>query len=62
MNNITIKDGFFDKYLPANQIYDDVTVENLHEGYDIAQSNAKDGYNTLVIFDDVQSYGEIEEV
>jgi hypothetical protein len=59
----SIKDSFFDKMLPANQIYDDVTLDNLHEGYDIAQANARDGYNTLVIFDDVQSYlkGECEK-
>ena len=30
----SIRGGFFDKYLPASQIYDDVTVENLHEAYD----------------------------
>ena len=59
----SIKDSFFDKMLPKNQIYDDVTLENLHEGYEIAQANAREDYNTLVIFDDVQSYlkGECEK-
>ena len=35
---------------------DDVTVENLHEVYEIAQANANDEYSTLMIFDDVQKY------
>jgi len=60
----SIKDSFFDKYLPEDQIYDEVNLENLKEVYDIAQSNAKDGENTLIIFDDVQKYfkGENEKL
>ncbi len=54
----SIRGGFFDKYLPASQIYDDVTVENLHDAYAIAEANAQDEYNTLMIFDDVQKYFE----
>ena len=40
----SIRGGFFDKYLPASQIYDDVTVENLHDAYAIAEANAQDEY------------------
>jgi hypothetical protein len=59
----SIRGGFFDKYLPASQIYDDVTVENLMEAYNIAQANAQEDYTTLMIFDDVQKYfkGENEK-
>ena len=59
----SIRDSFFDKYLPDNQIYDDVSLENLHEAYAIAETNAKEDYNTLMIFDDTQKYfkGENEK-
>lgn len=59
----SIRGGFFDKYLPASQIYDDVTVENLQEAYAVAEANAKEDYTTLMIFDDVQKYlkGENEK-
>jgi hypothetical protein len=50
----SIKDSFFDKYLPEEQIYDEVTLENLHSAYSVAQSNAEENYNTLIIYDDVQ--------
>jgi hypothetical protein len=52
----SIKDGFFDKYLPKHQIFDEVTVDTLAEAYAIAQTNAQEDYNTLFIFDDVQKY------
>ena len=52
----SIRGGFFDKYLPKNQIYDEVTLETLQEAYAIAEANAKDEYATLMIFDDVQKY------
>ena len=51
----SIKNDFWD-YLPQEQIYDEVTPENLQEAYDVAQSNSEDGYTTLMIFDDVQKY------
>ena len=60
----SIKDSFFDKYLPKEQIYDDVDINNLQESYDLAKSNATEGENTLIIFDDVQKYfkGENEKL
>ena len=60
----SIKDSFFDKYLPKEQIYDDVDINNLQEAYDLAKSNATEGENTLIIFDDVQKYfkGENEKL
>ena len=59
----SIRGGFFDKHLPASQIYDDVTVENLRDAYAIAEANAQEEYTTLMIFDDVQKYfkGENEK-
>jgi hypothetical protein len=60
----SIRNGFFDKNLPADQIYDDVTLENLQAVYDASQEAAKDDLNTLLIFDDVQKYlkGENEKL
>jgi hypothetical protein len=60
----SIKDSFFDKYLPKEQIYDDLTLETLTEAYEIAKSNAEEEYNTLFIFDDVQKQmkGECEKL
>ena len=60
----SIRNGFFDKNLPEDQIYDDVTLENLQAVYDKAQESAKDDLNTLLIFDDVQKYfkGENEKL
>lgn len=59
----SINDSFFDKYLPENQIYDDVSLENLQDAYSIAENNAQEGYNTLMVFDDTQKYfkGENEK-
>jgi len=60
----SIKDGFFDKYLPDEQIFNEVTLENLNIAYDVAKENAHDGFRTLIIFDDVQKYikGENEKL
>jgi energy-coupling factor transporter ATP-binding protein EcfA2 len=59
----SIKDSFFDKHLPEDQIFDDVSVENLESAYTIAEANAAEGFNTLMVFDDVQKYfkGENEK-
>lgn len=59
----SIKDSFFDKHLPPEQIYDEVSLEKLKEAYDIAQGNATEGDNTLIVFDDTQKYfkGECEK-
>lgn len=59
----SIRGGFFDKMLPASQIYDEVSLDSLMEAYNIAQANAQEDYTTLMIFDDVQKYfkGENEK-
>jgi hypothetical protein len=59
----SIKGNFFEDKLPDDQIYDEVTLENLKEVYATAQGNADEGFNTLILFDDVQKYfkGECEK-
>ena len=50
----SIKDTFFDKYLPADQIFDELDYENLDEVYNRSRTNADEGFRTLIILDDVQ--------
>jgi hypothetical protein len=60
----SMKDSFFDKYLPPNQLFNEVNLENLQGAYDEAMENKNEGYRTLFIFDDVQRYfkGECEKL
>jgi len=57
----SIKDSFFDKYLPENQIYDELNLENLQAAYQISEANAQEDCNTLIIFDDCQRQFKIPE-
>lgn len=50
----SIKGSFFDKKLPEDQIYDDLTVESLGEVYEKVKTDAEEGYKSLIIMDDVQ--------
>ena len=52
----SLKDNFFDKRIPEEQIYDTFDYENLDEVFNIIQSNADENYLSLIIFDDVQKY------
>ena len=51
----SVKNDFWNKNLPEEQIYDDLTLENLTSAYNLAQENAQEGFKTLIIMDDVQS-------
>jgi ABC-type dipeptide/oligopeptide/nickel transport system ATPase component len=50
----SIAGDFWDENLPEENIYDELTLENLMEAYEKCKENAKDGYKSLIIFDDVQ--------
>lgn len=53
----SVKGGsFFDKYIPPNQLFDEVNPDTLNAAYSLSQENAKEGYQTLIIFDDVQRF------
>ena len=52
----SMKDNFFDKNIPEDQIFDNVSYEDLLSVYDIAKQNALENFNTLIIFDDTQKY------
>jgi hypothetical protein len=51
----SVKGGsFWDKYLPPNQVFDEVTPATLQTAHDIARENAEEKYRTLFVFDDCQ--------
>jgi len=58
----SIKGSFFDKQLPPEQIYDDLTEDNLNEVYDKIRDDAELGYLSLIIMDDVQRQMKNKEV
>jgi hypothetical protein len=51
----SVDNQFWEKNLPEDQIYDDLTIENLEEVYEHIESNSESGNKSLIIFDDVQS-------
>ena len=51
----SIKNNFWETNLPSEQIYDDLTLHNLSQAYDVAENNATEDFQTLIILDDVQS-------
>ena len=58
----SIKDSFFDKSLPEEQIFDNVEYDDLEEVYLTCQMNAEDDKNSLIIFDDVQKYFKEKDI
>jgi hypothetical protein len=60
----SINGDFWAKNLEPEDIYDELTLENLQEAYDIAEANRDEGLRTLIIFDDVQKQmkGECEKL
>lgn len=59
----SIKNDFW-SVLPDEQIYDELTYETLAEAYQLAESNASEGFKTLIVLDDVQKNlkGEAEKL
>lgn len=50
----SIKNDFWGSNLNEDNIYDELTLENLYDAYNKAEINAQEGYKTLIILDDVQ--------
>eukprot|EP01038_Epipyxis_sp_PR26KG_P017697 gene17697-24651_t len=51
----SLKDSIYEK-LPEDQIFENVSFENLKIVYDRLKENTKNGHFSLLIFDDVQSF------
>lgn len=50
----SIKGSFFDKQIPPEQIFDELTAETLNEVYDRIRLDSEEGYLSLILMDDVQ--------
>jgi len=50
----SIENSFFEKNLPDENIYDELSIENLEEIQDRIEHNSANGERTLLIMDDVQ--------
>jgi hypothetical protein len=58
----SIKGSFFDKEVPPEDIFDELTFENLNAVYDKIRDDAEEGYKSLIIMDDVQRQMKDSEV
>jgi KaiC/GvpD/RAD55 family RecA-like ATPase len=50
----SLKNNIFEKYLPPDQIYEELTIDSIADLYEKIKANSMEGYKSLVIFDDVQ--------
>lgn len=50
----SIKGNFFEKEIPPETVFDELDIESLNSIYASVQQNAEDGYQSLLILDDVQ--------
>lgn len=50
----SLEDNIYEKYLPPNQIYHDLTEDNLLDIYEKLQENSSDCYNSFLFIDDFQ--------
>ena len=50
----SIKDDFWENNLEEEQIYDDLTIDNLIDAYSKIEQDSLQGFKTLIILDDVQ--------
>ena len=53
-SRMSLDNNIFDKNLPEDQLYEDLTADVLEEIYEKVKINAKNGEYSLVIFDDQQ--------
>lgn len=58
----SIKGNFFDKKIPPENIYDELTIDNLDSVYNQIKEDADEGYRSLIILDDVQKQLKDNEV
>ena len=50
----SIKDDFWENNLAEEQIYDDLTIDNLIDAYSKIEQDSLQGFKSLIILDDVQ--------
>jgi predicted ATP-dependent serine protease len=50
----SLKNNIFEKYLPPDQLYEELTIESITDLYEKLKVNSMEGHKSFVIFDDVQ--------
>ena len=50
----SIESDIYGKHLPAEQLFDTLTLDNITQVYEEIQEHSKEGYNSLIIIDDFQ--------
>lgn len=60
----SLKDNFFERNIPEDQLYDNLDYEGLLEVYDRIRENSENNKQSLIILDDVQKYlkGDCEKL
>lgn len=58
----SIRGTFFDTQISPECIYDDLTKDTLMEVYEKVKTEAEEGYNSLIIFDDIQSKLKVPDI
>jgi len=58
----SIENSFFEKNLPEENIYDELTLENLQEVQEKVEENSANGYKSLIVFDDCQKEMKDNEI
>lgn len=58
----SLSNNIFDKYLPEEQIYEELNQETISDLYARLKENSSRGYKSLVIYDDVQKALKINSV
>ncbi len=58
----SIKGSFFDKQIPEEQIFDELTIQTLDDVYERIKEDSEEGYKSLIIMDDVQKQLKDNEV
>lgn len=54
-SRMSLKNNIFDKYLPEEQVYDELNEETITDFYEKVKTwKEEDDYKTIVVFDDVQ--------
>ena len=61
-SRISLSNNIFDKYLPEEQIYEELNQETISDLYARLKENSSRGYKSLVIYDDVQKALKINSV
>jgi hypothetical protein len=58
----SIKGSFFDKEIPSDQVFDELTFDNLNNVFERIKDDAEEGYKSLIIMDDVQAQMKNKDV